>query len=102
LRMESARVHPQGYWLSHEEGHFFDPILADRLAVLLSGRSVCDFGCGLGKYVQSLRENGLDCDGYDGNPNTCLLSSGTCRTLNLAEPFYLEKQYDAVICLEVA
>jgi hypothetical protein len=99
--MGSPKIHPQGYWLSHQEGHHFDVVLAQELTLLLDGKSVCDFGCGLGKYVHWLRNCGVECDGYDGNPNTNEISLGACRSLNLAERFQLEKQYDAVMCLEV-
>jgi Methyltransferase domain len=99
--MKSPQVHAEGYWLSHEEGHYFDPSLAQELTLLLHGKSVCDFGCGLGKYVNWLRKVGFEADGYDGNPNTGVLTKGVCRSLNLAERFRLERQYDAVICLEV-
>jgi hypothetical protein len=106
--MNKPHVHPLGYWLSREEGHFsqeqgyfFDSALADQLALLLAGKSICDFGCGLGKYVLWLRARGFDCDGFDGNPNTGDLTEGVCRSLNLAEPVRLEKQYDGVICFEV-
>src|SRR5262245_21544770 len=100
--MGSPRIHRQGYWLSLEEGHEFDPLLAQRLGLLMRGKSICDFGCGTGKYVHWLRRCGLECDGYDGNPNTYHLSLGACHTLNLAEPFHLARQYEVVICLEVA
>jgi hypothetical protein len=100
--MQSPRIHPQGYWLSDEEGHEFDRVLAHELGLFMRGKSVCDFGCGTGKYVHWLRRSGLECDGYDGNPNTYELSLGACHTLNLAEPFHLAQRYDAVICLEVA
>jgi SAM-dependent methyltransferase len=106
--VNKPKVHPQGFWLSHEEGHastdqgyFFDASLADELSQLLVGKSICDFGCGLGKYVQWFRTRGFDCDGFDGNPNTLKLTDGACRPLNLAEPVTLEKQYDVVISLEV-
>jgi hypothetical protein len=97
----SPLIHPQGYWLSNEEGHYFDPILAQELALLFRDKAVCDFGCGLGKYVRWLRDAGLECDGYDGNPNTNKLTGGACRSLNLAERIQLEKKYDGVISLEV-
>jgi Methyltransferase domain len=100
--MDSPQIHPQGYWLSYEEGHFFDDTLAQELGLLLRGKSVCDFGCGPGKYVHWLRKIGLECDGYDGNPNTNALSLGACHPLNLAEPVHLQKRYDVVISLEVA
>ncbi len=104
----TPQMHPEGYWLSHEEGHtspeagyFFDPVLADELSRFLTGKSICDFGCGLGKYVQWLRTKNFECDGFDGNPNTGMLTGGICRSLNLAEPVQLERKYDGVICLEV-
>lgn len=106
--MNSPQVHSQGYWLSREEGHFsqeqgyfFDEALAEELAMLLTGKSVCDLGCGMGKYVRWFRKRGFECDGFDGNPNTAELTDGECRPLNLAEPAQLPKQYDAVISLEV-
>jgi hypothetical protein len=49
--MDRPKMHPQGYWLSCEEEHYFDPTLAHQLELLLQGKSVCDFGCGAGKYV---------------------------------------------------
>lgn len=106
--MNTPKLHPQGYWLSLEEGHFspdagyfFDTVLAEELSLLLSEKSICDFGCELGKYVGWLKKHGFECDGFDGNPNTAELTGGMCRTLNLAEPVQLDKKYDSVICLEV-
>jgi hypothetical protein len=100
--MDHPKIHPQGYWLSGEEGHCFDPTLAQQLELLLQGKSVCDFGCGPGKYVNWLRKSGIECDGYDGNPNTNALSLDVCQSINLAEPINFQKQYDAIISLEVA
>lgn len=100
--MGLPKIHPQGYWLSFEEGHAFDHALAQELGVLLRGKTICDFGCGLGKYVEWLRQVGLECEGYDGNPNTEELSFGMCHSLNLAEPVDLQRRYDVVISLEVA
>jgi hypothetical protein len=101
--MNAPQLHSQGYWMSHEEGHVdcFDPVLAQELGVLFQGKAVCDFGCGMGKYVDWLRKRGVECDGYDGNPNTGVLTNGMCHTLNLAQLVQLEKQYDGVLCLEV-
>jgi hypothetical protein len=98
----NPEVHPDGYWLSHEERHCFDPVLAQQLVSLFHSKNVCDFGCGLGTYVNRLRQAGIKCDGFDGNPNTEELSSGACHTLNLAKVFQLEDRYDVVLCLEVA
>lgn len=106
--MNKPFVHEAGYWLSGEEGHFspeqgyfFDASLAGELTLLLEGMSVCDIGCGLGKYVQWLRDRGFDSDGYDGNPNTRELTRGLCSTLNFAEPVRLSRRYDAVMSFEV-
>jgi Methyltransferase domain len=106
--MNKPKLDPQGYYLSLEEGHFapdgqyfFDIVLAEELSLLLSGKSICDFGCGLGKYVNWLRVQGFECDGFDGNPNTPTLTGGVCRSLNLAKPVQLVKKYDSAICLEV-
>jgi Methyltransferase domain len=100
--MGRPQIHPDGYWLSQEEGHVFDPALARELEHFLYGKSVCDFGCGMGHYVHWLRKCGVECDGYDGNPNTYELTLGACHTLNLAKPVDLTKRYDVVTCLEVA
>jgi hypothetical protein len=101
--MNAPQLHPQGYWLSHEEGHVdcFDPVLVQELTALFDGKAVCDLGCGLGKYVQWLRKRGIACDGYDGNPNTSELTAGVCETLNLAEEIKLNRKYDVVMSLEV-
>jgi hypothetical protein len=84
--MNAPQLHPQGYWMSHEEGHVdcFDPVLAQELEVLFQGKTVCDFGCGMGKYVHWLRKRGIECDGYDGNPNTGVLTNGLCATLSIS------------------
>lgn len=106
--MNKPYVHESGYWLSGEEGHFskeegyfFDVALAGELTLLLEGMSVCDIGCGLGRYVRWLRDRGFDCDGYDGNPNTRELTDGICDTLNFAEPVRLSRTYDAIMSFEV-
>jgi hypothetical protein len=106
--MNKPHVHDSGFWLSGEEGHFsqdqgyfFDAALAGELTLLLQDMSVCDFGCGLGKYVRWLRDRRFDCDGYDGNPNTRELTGGICNTLNFAEPVRLSRDYDAVMSFEV-
>lgn len=100
MSLASPIVHDQGFWLSHEEGHFFDAALAAELELLLRGRSVCDLGCGPGRYVRHLRSAGIACDGYDGNPNTPKLTGGICASLDLAAPIEIA-QYDAVVSLEV-
>jgi hypothetical protein len=96
------RIDQRGFWLTHEEGHIFDPELAQALADLFPRQRLCDLGCGPGKYVRFLREHHIDCDGFDGNPNTPEITGGTCGVLDLSEPVQLGREYDAIISLEVA
>ena len=63
--------------------------------------SILDLGCGNGYYTKLLREYGIDCDGYDGNPNTIELTNGMCGIIDLTVPFKLVKKYLTVLCLEV-
>ena len=64
--------------------------------------SVVDFGCGNADYSRYLVEKGLDCEAYDGNPNTPEMTNGFGRVLDLTKPFDLGKKFDYVVCLEVA
>jgi hypothetical protein len=59
-------------------------------------------GCGPGKYVRFLREHGVDCDGFDGNPNTPEVTGGMCGVLDLSVPIQLGREYDTIVSLEVA
>lgn len=97
-----AEIAATGYWLDEtEEHHVFDEALAAELASLFRSKSVVDLGCGPGHYVASLRRAEVDCDGYDGNPNTSALSGGLCNVLDLSASIELGRQYDWVLSLEV-
>jgi len=95
-------IDERGFWLSHEEGHIFDADLAQTLAEVFSRDRICDLGCGPGKYVRFLRERGVDCDGFDGNPNTPEVTGGMCGVLDLSRPVQLEREFDTILSLEVA
>ena len=43
----------------------------------------------------------FDCEGYDGNPATPVLSDGICGVMDLSAPFDLSKKFDWVLSLEV-
>jgi SAM-dependent methyltransferase len=91
-----------GFWLDDsKEHHTFDEALAAELVSLFQSKAVVDLGCGPGSYVSALRQAGVDCDGYDGNPNTESLSEGLCKIQDLSVPFELERMYDWVLSLEV-
>jgi SAM-dependent methyltransferase len=81
--------------------HYFDMPLAEALSVFLRGKSVVDFGCGLGEYVFYLLQRGIVCRGYDGNPYTRLITRGLCDVQDLSVPFELGYVFDWVLSLEV-
>ncbi len=100
------QIDPHGVWLGNEAAlhHRFDPLLALALVNLVKTSdptSVVDFGCGMGDYVATFKVQGLDVEGYDGNPATPELTCGLGRVQDLCVPFDLEKRYEWVISLEV-
>jgi hypothetical protein len=93
-------VHAHGYWTDcNPEGHRFDQGLATALKEL--DGSILDLGCGSGRYVHVLSQNGRSVRGVDGNPRTPYLAGDACTVCDLAEPAELESA-DWVLCLEVA
>lgn len=90
-----------GIWKFEDpDKYHFDGPLAEALSDLLVGKSVIDFGCGAGRYVEILNELS-QCRGYDGNPNTRKLTDNQCEVLDIARPVTVEPA-DWVLCLEVA
>jgi len=103
---QALQIHKHGYWQGANVStlHYFDPSLADALVHFFTeekAQSIVDFGCGMGDYVRVLLANHFDCQGYDGNPDTKVLSQGFCDVLDLSEPVNLSKHYDWVVSLEV-
>ncbi|MCX6990628.1 MAG: glycosyltransferase family 25 protein [Chlamydiae bacterium] len=101
-----SQIHEHGYWIGanimHE--HKFDPLLAKALVNFFNKenvKTVADFGCGVGDYVKTLRQQEIQCDGYDGNPESPKISGGIVKVLDLSQSFSLEKRFDWVLCLEV-
>jgi hypothetical protein len=99
-------IHEKGYWIGEDvkQHHYFDPGLAGALISFLTkekqNKSV-DLGCGIGNYVQHLRNRDLCTDGYDGNPDTPMLTNKVCGVLDLSTSKKLSIEYDWVISLEV-
>ncbi len=103
---ENIVIHENGYWIGADaaKGHRFDLQLARGLARFFrqeNARTVVDFGCGMGDYVKALRASGIDCEGYDGNPDTFQMSGGVAGVKDLSKPFDLQKKFDWVLSLEV-
>lgn len=99
-------ISANGFWVGLEAGsqHFHDSSLAKSLVEFFKGEKpdhVVDFGCGMGDYVKTLRSNGIQTSGFDGNPNTPELTKNVCGVLDLSVPKQFDKQFDWVMSLEV-
>lgn len=101
-------INANGFWEGTGEdvqsGHFYDPTLAVALVQFFKNENVqtlVDFGCGDGKYVKTFRENAINAQGFDGNPNTPEYTNNTCAVLDLAVPFKFDNPVDWVMSLEV-
>ncbi len=101
-----ASIHEHGFWIGEEFRHYHknDYPLADALVDFFlaeDAESVVDFGCGTGDYIRILQHNNIECDGYDGNPDTFFISDGVAKIADLSQPLDLGKTYDWVLSLEV-
>jgi hypothetical protein len=98
-------IHERGYWDSGKNNsHIYDHTLCSAIHSFVLGNSIhsiLDLGCGTAEYAAYFISNGIDCDAYDGNPNTPQLSKGLGKVLDLSIFFDLNKLYDCVISLEV-
>jgi cyclopropane fatty-acyl-phospholipid synthase-like methyltransferase len=98
-------ISTNGFWLDDTtENHHFDTLLGPSLVNFLkkeNAKTVVDFGCGHGKYTELFNNEGIVCEGFDGNPNTGKLTDGKCGVLDLSQNVNLTKKYDWVMSLEV-
>jgi 2-polyprenyl-3-methyl-5-hydroxy-6-metoxy-1,4-benzoquinol methylase len=103
--MTDFAINKNGFWESTDSsGHLYDKPLSDAIISFFKNEkteNIIDLGCGMGNYVKALREQGFECDGFDGNPNTVLLTNGMGKVLDFSKPFDLHKKYDWVLSLEV-
>ena len=103
--LNSFEISEKGYWIGEvEECHATDRFLGEAIANFFieeKVRSVVDFGCGIGAYVKLMLLRGIRAEGYDGNPNTPILSQGLCHVLDLSNPIQLPEAFDWVLSLEV-
>lgn len=99
-------INERGFWsgiTADTDRHAHDNQLSDALVKFFKNQntnSIVDLGAGLGKYTKNFRDNGLNADCYDGNPDTTSLSEGRCAVLDLSESINIPK-YDWVLSLEV-
>lgn len=99
------KINEKGFWENKTGvGHVHDVKLCNAIVDLLNSKNiknVVDFGCGLGDYAKSFISNGINCEAYDGNPNTSDITGGIGKVLDLSEDFDLNKKFDCVLSLEV-
>ena len=84
--------------------HVYEASLGNRLVIFLKQKnvkSVVDFGCGMGNYVNTFQKNNINVTGFDGNPNTPELTNNVCKVLDLSKPIVFNEPFDWVISLEV-
>lgn len=91
------KLDPRGFFVGTPLKSHFDEALAEDLSRLLSPYSVVDLGCGQGKYVSYLRDRGICCEGFDGNP---LTAAAACKQADLSVQQELGL-WDCVLSLEV-
>ena len=101
-----SKINENGFWEGVEASsqHCYDKKLSDELLTFFKTEKVktlCDFGCGMGGYVQHFKKNNLNVSGYDGNPNTPKLTNNTCDVLDLSKPIKFNIPFSWVMSLEV-
>ena len=101
MGLEQSQISNKGFWLTNDEsGHCFDSPLAEQLKNLFKYHKVIDLGCGPGYYTKYFLENDIECEGWDGNPNTPEISNGLCKVADLTQPQSFQSK-NWVLSLEV-
>lgn len=100
------KINKNGYWENKDKiGHHNDEILLDKILNFIKDQniiSVCDFGCGTAYYISEIKRIiNIDCEAYDGNPNTEVITNGFAKVLDLTQNFQSTKKFDLVLSLEV-
>ena len=103
---KKSKINKNGFWegLEVSSQHLYDKNLSNALLTFFKNEQVktlCDFGCGMGSYVQHFKENNINVSGYDGNPHTPQLTNNTCNILDLSKPIKFDTPFSWVMSLEV-
>jgi hypothetical protein len=95
---------PSGAWnMNDSSQHGGDEGLAKALITFFKKEKVydvIDIGCGDGFYLKRLIRSGIRTYGYDGNPNTTLLTEGYGLVADFSVPQFLE-QASWGLCIDV-
>jgi cyclopropane fatty-acyl-phospholipid synthase-like methyltransferase len=99
-------IHKNGYWqgLEASSQHVHDSALGQSLTNFFLSenvKSIVDFGCGMGNYVNTFQQNNINASGFDGNPNTPELTNNLAKVLDLSVPIHFDEPFDWVMSLEV-
>jgi cyclopropane fatty-acyl-phospholipid synthase-like methyltransferase len=99
-------INQNGFWegLEADCQHIHDESLASCLVEFFKNKnasSLVDFGCGMGNYVKTFKQNNINACGFDGNPNTPELTNHLCNVLDLSTPIKFDEPFDWVMSLEV-
>ena len=97
-------INSRGYWEYKEPDHCDDSQMIIELVKFLKGenaQNIVDLGCGNGYYVKQMKLSGLNATGFDGNPNTPLITANTCGVMDLSVVKKLDVPYDWVVSFEV-
>lgn len=98
------KINKNGYWEDKNPKHLYDKKLSYFILDLLKRKNIktlVDFGCGDASYVKYFINNGIECQAYDGNPNTEEITGNIGKVLDLSQSFKLDKKFDCVLSLEV-
>jgi len=104
---QDLSISSTGVWVGTNAAgyHMHDPQFAAALVDFFhsrGGRTVGDFGCGLGLYVRDFRAAGFRAGGFDGNPATAEITEGRCQQADLSLDLDFGTQWDWLLSLEVA
>ncbi len=99
-------IDSRGFWIGDDAVlyHYTDYELANALVDFFKkerAESIVDFGCGMGDYAKLFLKNGFAIEAFDGNPATPQLTGGIGQIQDLSKPFYIGKNFDWVLSLEV-
>ena len=86
----------------HWDQLFVDVAPFKYIAERYEPKSVLDIGCGIGAYLDIFKKYGAEVVGVDGIPKSAsILKDSEYIVHDLSQPFFYDKLYDVVVCVEV-